>query len=228
MSKGDVEGARKDFAKATEYSKTIYTIEAWLGLAAIDVRAGKLEPALESLRSAVGLGSIACNMIAAQKVKAFAPLFNADNDAIKKEMEKLTDPREGDAPIRAEIAAACAKAKAEGKEVLLEWYGPYCPFVMAMQERLARPEVASLIDENFILVRMNQGDVDKGIMRGATLDEEYGNVMESCGVPSFFVLKEDGSIRTVQKDIPLMSEDQRGYDVEAIVTWLTEVVAERE
>ncbi len=226
MRKGDREGAKKSFAAAVTYSKTSYTIDALLGLAAIETRAGDLDAALGHLRTAVGVGSVACNLIAGQKMKAFKPLF--ESDRTKAEMMKLVNVLLGDEPIRQMIKDACKKASAEGKEVLLQWYGPYCPFVMAMEERLVRPEVRKLIDENFVFVRMDQGSVSRGMMRGASLDAEYGNVMESCGVPSFFVLHEDGSIRTLQKDIPFMAESERAYVMDNIIEWLEGVVAERE
>jgi tetratricopeptide (TPR) repeat protein len=226
MKKGDLAGAKKAFTAAVGYEDIAKKIEALLGLAAIETKAGNLDAAVGHLRAAVAVGSVACNLIAVQKTKAFKPLFAADST--KAEMAKLVDVNFGDEPIRKMIEEACAKAKAEGKEVLLQWYGPYCPFVMAMEDRLVRPEVKKIIDENFVFIRMDQGDLSKGMMRGATLDEKYGNVMESAGVPSFFVLNEDGSIRTLQKDIPFMSESKRAYELDSIVEWLNEVVAERE
>jgi hypothetical protein len=226
LKQGDSSGAKQAFAAAAGCSKTFYTIDALLGLAAIATRAGQLDVALAHLRDAVGIGSAACNLIAAQKTKAFAPLFEAD--ATRAEMMKLVDVRHGDEPIRQMIRDACRKAAAEGKQVLLQWYGPYCPFVMAMEERLVRPDVKQYIDEHFVFIRMDQGEVGDGILRGASLDAEYGNVMESCGVPSFFVLEEDGSTLTLQKDIPFMAESKRCYDADSILEWLQEVVAERE
>lgn len=226
MTKGDTTGAKKSFIAAAKYSKTMYTIDALMGLAAIETRAGNLDAALGYLEDAVAVGSVACNLIAGQATKAFKPLF--ESDRTKSEMMKLVNASYGDEPIRQMIKDACRKAKAEGKEVLMMWYGPYCPFVMAMEDRLARPEVKKLIDENFVFIRMDQGEVSRGTMRGATLDAEYGNVMESCGVPSFFVLEEDGTTRTLQSDIRFMAESKRGYNPEAIVEWLEQVVAERE
>ncbi len=226
MSKRDMKGAKQAFTTAAGYSDTSKKIEALLGLAAIEVKAGNLDAAIGHLRAAVKVGSVACNMIAGQKLKAFKPLFEADST--KAEMAKLADVHIGDEPIRKMITEACARARAEGKEVLLQWYGPYCPFVMAMEERLVRPEVKKIIDEHFVFIRMDQGDLSRGTMRGATVDEEYGNVMESAGVPSFFVLHDDGSIRTLQKDIPFMAESARCYEADSIIEWLQEVISERE
>ena len=139
-------------------------------------------------------------------------------------MERLADPQTGDEPIRAKIKAALDRAKEEGKLVLLEWYGPYCPYVMAMEEKLARPEVQEVIEESYILVRMDQGAMHRGI----TLDEEYGDVMQEHGVPCFFVLSPSGEILETQKDAPLMEHPDeefsnsriRAYSVEEIVSFL--------
>jgi hypothetical protein len=129
------------------------------------------------------------------------------------------DPNTADEPIRAEIAAAVERAKEEGKLVLLHWYGPYCPYVMAMEERLAHPEVRKLLDERFVHVRMDQGGMHKGL----TLDREFGNVWREHGVPSFFVLDAEGSIRAIQEDRELLDPSTRCYDVEKIVEWLQSI-----
>ena len=93
---------------------------------------------------------------------------------------------------------------------------------MAMEERLAHPAVRSLLEKKFVHVRMNQG----AMHRGLSLDREFGNVWAEHGVPSFFILETDGSIRSIRKDRDLFNPSTRCYDVEKIVAWLESVETE--
>jgi len=231
VGKRDYAGAKKTLTAATTHAACKSTSDAHIALASIALVEGDEQLALEHLRAAVKEGSDACRTIAKYRNKAFAKLFNSSDEAVRAEAERLADPRTGDEPIRAEIQAALARAKEEGKLVLLEWYGPYCPYVMAMEEKLARPEVQAIIEENYIHVRMNQGAGHRGL----TLDEEYGGVMQEHGVPCFFVLSPDGEILETQKDAPLMKNPDeefsnsriRAYDVDEIISFLTVSSAHR-
>ncbi|MBN2489392.1 MAG: thioredoxin family protein [Planctomycetes bacterium] len=216
---GDAAAARAAYLEALKHvAAGQYTIEARLGLARLDTAAGDLAGALAHLGAAVAEGSLACRGIAAERDGALKPLFAAAAPEIRAAVDKLVDPAEGDAPIRAEIEQAVARAAREGKRALIEWYGPYCPYVMSLEERLAHPRVAKILEERFVLVRMSQGSMHRGL----ALDEEYGGVMHKYGVPCFFVLNADGSVHTVQPDAELMSLRDRAFDVEKIAAWLLE------
>ena len=108
---------------------------------------GDYKKALEHLRSAVKVGSRACLVIAKEKDKAFKPLFNSEDKAVSEEMNKLTNQKLADDHIRKQIKKALEKADKENKKVLLHFYGPYCPYVMLMEERLAHPKLRKLIAE---------------------------------------------------------------------------------
>lgn len=219
---GDREGARKCFTAALEHARCRATIGARLGLAALDVEKGDPEAALAHLRAAVAEGSYACRLIEADRGHAFRPLFISENADVRAEVEKLTDPEYGDRPIREMIGRAVARAKEEGKKVLLEWYGPYCPYVMALEDRLQDPRIRKIIADRFVFIRMNQGSMH----RGMTLDREYGDVMRKYGVPCFFVLGADGHVDTIQRDAELMSVPHRAFSVEKIAAWLQTVAKE--
>jgi tetratricopeptide (TPR) repeat protein len=216
MMKADNEGARKAFEEALKHAACTSTMRARLALASIDCKAGNLPAALEHLRAAVAEGSDACKTIALQRDKAYKPLFEAEDASIRDEVAKLADQEYGDAPIRESIDKAVEKAKAEGKKVLLHWYGPYCPYVMAMEERLVHPEVRKLIADHYVYVRIDFGSHH----RADTLDAEYGGVMREHGVPCFTVLDAEGTVLNMQKDIPLFGAPHRDFDVKKIVAWL--------
>lgn len=189
---------------------------AHLTLAEMDVAEGRLRSALGHLSAAVAEGSGACARIEKGRDGAFAPLFASTDPAVCDALGRLTDPEIADAPIRAAIRAAGERAEREGKRVLLHWYGPYCPFVMAMEERLADPRIRRAIDEHYVYVRMDQGSMHRGL----SLDAEYGNVMARLGVPSFFVLDPDGSIVDAKKDIGLFGARSRAYSIDRILDFL--------
>jgi len=215
---GDAAGAREAFGRVIALPSCQATMQARLYLGMIETKAGNLMAALEHLKAAVAEGSSACGTIAAQKGKAFKGLFKADDGGIRTAVEALTDEEKADDPLRAKIAAARVQAGKEGKKVLLHWYGPYCPYVMAMQERLVHPEVKKLIDAHYVYVRVDQGSMHKAV----SLDREYGNVMNEHGVPCFIVLTPESSLPDVQKDLALMGAEHRSYSVEKIVAWLAE------
>ncbi len=218
----DVEGARKNFEESLNHAECSATIHAHIGLATLAVEAGDTQAALKHLTAATAVGSGACRRIDALRDGALEPLFTSDKADVREAMKKLTDASVADEPIRAEIRSAVERAAKEGKKVLLEWYGPYCPYVMAVEERLAHPEVRQVLEEKFIHVRMNQGSMHRGL----SLDREYGQVMRVHGVPCFFILNKDGSRHSVKKDAPLMSVPNRAFDVDKITTWLEKVAAE--
>jgi len=220
---GDKEGARKCFTSALKQAPCRATIGARLGLAALDVEMGDQESALAHLRAAVAEGSYACQLIEADRGHAFRPLFTSEKAELKAEVENLADAEYGDRPIREMIGGAVARAKQEGKKVLLEWYGPYCPYVMALEDRLQDPRIRKIIADRFVFIRMNQGSLH----RGMTMDREYGDVMRKYGVPCFFVLDADGHVDTIQRDAELMSVPHRAFSVDKIAAWL-QTVAKQE
>ncbi|MHC4469505.1 MAG: thioredoxin family protein [Planctomycetota bacterium] len=216
MQSGDLEAARKAFTQSLGHVSHASTIQSRLGLASLDVKAGDLSAALEHLKAAVAEGSSACVSIARRKASAFKALFEAEDTAIREAAVKLTDQELGDAPIRERIAKAVEQANKEKKKVLVHWYGPYCPYVMALEERLARPEVREVLEKSFVHVKMDQGSGH----RGGTLDKEYGGVMSKYGVPCFFVLDAEGEVEVVQRDLELMGTPHRDYDAEKVLAFL--------
>jgi len=218
----DAAGARKAFEAALTHVECGETITARIGLAILDVEAGKHATALAHLRAAVKLGSRACLRIRGLAETSFSPLFTSPDGKIRAETKLLADVDRADDPIRAEIEAACEKAGREKKLVLLHWYGPYCPFVLALEERLAHPLVRKVIAEKFVHYRVDLGLHERAV----SLEREYGNIMDEHGVPSFYVLLPDGTIHSIQKDVDLLAESRRQYLVENIVAWLESVEVE--
>jgi hypothetical protein len=93
---------------------------------------------------------------------------------------------------------------------------------MLLEERLAHPHIRKLLDDHFVLVRMNQG----ALHRGLTLEVEYGDVMRAHGVPSLHVLNPDGTMHAVMKDAPLMDVKNRRFSPGIIAAWLEKLSAE--
>jgi len=216
LEAGDRDRARADFAKAAEGVGGRIRMDARLRLAALDVADDRPVEALAHLRAAVEEGSLACRLIRERKATDFRKLFEAGDSVLRAALRDLTDERYGDRAIRAEIRGACERAGKEKKKVLLLWYGPYCPYVMLLEERLAHPRIRKLVAMHFVLVRMNQGQLHRGL----TLEIEYGDVMKAHGVPSFHVLSADGTMHSVMKDGPLMDVPHRRFSVAKIAAWL--------
>lgn len=206
---GDPAGAQAAFQAALAQPAGPVSMEARLGLARLACGRGELETALGHLRAAVAEGSAACGRIEEGREGPFRPLFTAGGASMAEEVEELLDPEKGDAPLKARIAQALAGAGREGKRVLLYWYGPFCPYVMAMEEVLARPAVRAVLAERFVVVAVDLGSLH----RATTVSEEFGGIMETLGVPGFHVLDPDGRVHEVQRaDEALMGAPHRCYD----------------
>jgi len=213
---GDDAGARRAFQRAAAMHDCVPRMDSLIALAVLDAKAGNLSAAIARLEQAVADGSGACRKIAKLREKSLKPLFTAEDDAIREAAVRLTDEEAGDAPVREALDAALARAGKEKKLVLLHWYGPYCPYVMAMEERLADPEVRKLLEERFVYFRVDHGSLH----RAMTLDEEYGDVMRNHGIPSFFLLEPNGLVHSVQKDLALWETPRRSYSKQKIIDWL--------
>ena len=89
----------------------------------------------------------------------------------------------------ADIAAALAEAKQQGKRVLLDFGGDWCGDCQALDFYFRQPPNAELLQKNFVLVHVWIGQMDTHLDVAA----KYG-VPISRGVPALAVLNSDGQV----------------------------------
>jgi thiol-disulfide isomerase/thioredoxin len=98
----------------------------------------------------------------------------------------LYDPT---ADARAEVVAAIAAAKADGKRVLIDYGADWCPDCHSLAAVLDSPAGLALLDASFHVVRVDVGYWDHNI----DVATDYGNAI-ALGIPSVVVLDGAGTI----------------------------------
>lgn len=102
------------------------------------------------------------------------------------------------ADARREIKAAIAEASRKGqpaRNVLLVFGANWCPDCHALDQNMQKPELASIIEKNFVVVKVDVGRMNKNV----DLAEQYGVPVKN-GIPALAVLDPRGK--------PLYAQDQ--------------------
>ena len=106
--------------------------------------------------------------------------------------ESLYDEK---ADARQQIAAATVEASRAGKSIVLVFGANWCPDCRALDAQMRKPELASLIEKNFVVVKIDIGRMDKHV----DVAQKYG-VPVQRGIPALAVLDARGK--------PLYAQDQ--------------------
>ncbi|MES9543645.1 MULTISPECIES: thioredoxin family protein [unclassified Actinomadura] len=92
---------------------------------------------------------------------------------------------------RAEIAAALAGAKADGRPVLLDFGAGWCGECATLQYFFHLQTVRPLLDQ-YHLVSVDVGRIDRHL----DLARKYGVDLKRTGIPALVVLSPEGEVRT--------------------------------
>ncbi|MEU6753561.1 thioredoxin family protein [Spirillospora sp. NPDC046719] len=106
--------------------------------------------------------------------------------------------REGYDPARnakADIAAALAQAKRDGRPVLLDFGADWCPDCVVLGRTFRSAEVRPVL-ARYHVVSVDVGRFDHNIR----LARRYGVNLETSGIPALAVLSGSGKVRTVTND----------------------------
>ncbi|HXT87423.1 MAG TPA: thioredoxin family protein [Verrucomicrobiae bacterium] len=99
------------------------------------------------------------------------------------------------AQAKADIAAALASASRDRKRVLLDFGGNWCYDCHVLDETFHYPEVARILDPNFVVVHINIGQYDQNL----DLASKYQIPLKK-GVPSLAVLDSKGKLLVSQRN----------------------------
>jgi thiol-disulfide isomerase/thioredoxin len=122
-------------------------------------------------------------------------------------------PYDPNADAQAQLAAALTAAKADGRRVLLDFGGNWCPDCRVLAGIMELPEVKPWLDRHFVVVPIDVGRMDRNL----DIPARYG-VPKLRGVPHVLVLDTDGT--------PLNPLDTgelpnaRNLKPQAVVDWL--------
>ena len=115
-----------------------------------------------------------------------------------------------EADAKAEVAAAVAKASAEGKHVFLQVGGNWCPWCVKFHKMVeADTKLDSLVKANYVVVKVNFSKENDNQQLLATL-----GYPQRFGFPVFVILDEKGKVLHTQDSGYL--ELDKGYNREKV------------
>ena len=119
----------------------------------------------------------------------------------------------------AQINQAVVKAKSEGKYVICQVGGNWCPWCLKFADFITRDTtISKVIEENFEYIHVNynprQSQGEAKIAQGKALMKRLNNAGR-FGFPVFVVLDEEGRILHIQDSSFL--EEGRGYNQEKVL-----------
>jgi thioredoxin 1 len=97
------------------------------------------------------------------------------------------------ADARQDISAAIARASKTGRNVVLVFGANWCPDCHALDAQMHRPDLARLIAQDFVVVKIDVGRFDKNLDVG----EKYGVPIRK-GIPAIAVLDGHGKLLYAQ------------------------------
>lgn len=138
----------------------------------------------------------------------------------KKEAVKLYNPK---ADARADIDAAVAKAKKDGKHVFIQVGGNWCVWCIAFHNLVdTTPELKSYLNNNYETVLLNYSQENKNEAILATL-----GYPQRFGFPVFVILDGQGKLLHIQNSAYLETQDKddkgvkkTGHDVKVVLDFL--------
>ena len=115
-----------------------------------------------------------------------------------------------EADTKAEVAAAVAKASAEGKHVFLQVGGNWCPWCVKFHKMIeADAKLDSLVNANYVVVKVNYSKENDNHKFLATI-----GYPQRFGFPVFVILDEKGNVLHTQESGYL--ELDKGYNREKV------------
>ena len=111
------------------------------------------------------------------------------------------------ADARQQIAAAIAEASKSGKNIVLDFGANWCGDCHALDTQMRKPELASLIAKNFVVVHIDVGRFDRYL----DIAEKY-RVPLNKGIPALAVLDRNGKLLYSQEQGEFESARQMSYE----------------
>lgn len=116
---------------------------------------------------------------------------------------------------QADLEAAFARARKNGKTILLNLGGNWCPDAQALAGMLEIPELHNWLDENYEHVKIDIGDYDRNMNIPARFGFE-----QLEGVPALLAIKTDGTLLN-RKDCYIF-RNARNREPQEVVDYLIE------
>jgi thiol-disulfide isomerase/thioredoxin len=117
-----------------------------------------------------------------------------------------------------QVAQARARARAEGKKLLIDLGGNWCPDCRVLAGVMALPEVSAFLRRHYVVVYVDVGRLD----RNAQIARAYG-VPKVTGVPALLVV-DPRTDRLLNAGRIFALTDARNMTPQALADWLAQWV----
>lgn len=151
-------------------------------------------------------------LISMALMATFVVVMAQAQGALKKVYNETIDPM-------AQIDGGLAKAKAEGKFVVCQVGGNWCPWCLRFADFVEKDTaVNKVVNDNFVYLHVNynrrQSAGEEAMKKAAQLMQRLGNPGR-FGFPVFVVLNENGEVIHIQDSSFL--EEGKGYSEEKVL-----------
>lgn len=144
-------------------------------------------------------------------VKDSATILEEKKAAAKAELASLPKIYKPEDNAEMKISEAVAKAKAEGKNVMIQAGGNWCIWCLRFNKFVqTTPELKTLVDSKYVYYHLNYSPE----VKNEKVFAKYGNPGAQYGYPVFIVL--DGNGKQIHTQDSAVLEDGKGYSVEKV------------
>lgn len=110
----------------------------------------------------------------------------APSTAVGTKTSPIYDPQ---ADARAEVEAALAQSRKDGRRVLLDFGADWCPDCIVLAHHFEQPDAKAVLERSFHVVRIDVGYFDRNL----DVVRDYGDAIGQ-GIPAVVVLDSTGTV----------------------------------
>jgi thioredoxin-related protein len=130
----------------------------------------------------------------------------------------LPTPYDEEADAMAAVDAAMARANANGKRVLIDLGGNWCPWCRILAGVMELPEMKTFMDAHFEVVTVDISSAQGKIDRNLHVPERFGT-NEIGGVPWILVLESDGTLLNSSYEVTDANHEQPQQMADWLASW---------
>jgi thiol:disulfide interchange protein len=155
-------------------------------------------------------------LLAAFATSALAATAPRVSIASLKDLTVPDAPYDTAANADAQVDAAVARAKKDGKDVLIDLGGNWCADCRIMAGLMELPEMQSFLKAHYEMVSVDVGRFNKNLQ----IPARYGITQRLEGVPAFLVATPDGKL--LNRGHVSAIQDARHMTPQALADWLAQ------
>jgi thiol-disulfide isomerase/thioredoxin len=169
-------------------------------------------------RRALSQALVAASLLSTAAAVTAAPAPHVSIGSIDRLHQPLPQPYDETADAVRQVAQAKARAGAEGKKLLIDLGGNWCPDCRVLAGIIALPEVEAFVRRHYVVVTVDVGRMDKNLQ----IPQHYG-VGRVQGVPAMLVV-DPKTDRLINAGHLFALSDARHMTPQALADWLAQWV----